>query len=241
MSLSVRGLRVRRDELDVIDGLDLEVASGEFVAVTGPSGCGKSTLLNAIAGLVPVSAGEIQADRAALGYVFQRPMLLPWRTVLGNAAFGLECRGVESSRARERAKEFLLRVGLGDFLDFLPHELSEGMKQRLTVARAFLVEPKLVLMDEPFSSLDETARRELQDLVLELWSQARCTVVFVSHFLDELAYLADRVIVLTPRPARVGRIVDVGLERPRGAGEGGLVRLAEAAQRLRTPAKEARS
>jgi len=238
MSLVVRGLKVDRGDLNVLEGVDLEVAQGDFVAVTGPSGCGKSTLLNAVAGLIPISAGNIVAERAALGYVFQRPMLLPWRTALENAAFGLECRGVDPDQAQRRSRSFLERVGLAAFLDFLPHELSEGMKQRVALARAFLVEPTLVLMDEPFSSLDEAARRELQDLVLDLWRQSSCTVIFVSHFLDELAYLADRVVVMGGRPAKVARSVEIDLPRPRGAGNDGMLALAKAVQRCRQAAQE---
>ncbi|MBI3548903.1 MAG: ABC transporter ATP-binding protein [Elusimicrobia bacterium] len=233
MSLVIRDLSVRRGDLAVIDRLDLEIAPGEFVALTGPSGCGKSTLLNAIAGLVPLAGGAIEAERGSLGCVFQRPMLLPWRTVLDNAAFGLECRGASVDDARSRARTFLEKVGLGRFTGYFPNELSEGMKQRLTVARAFLVEPRLVLMDEPFSSLDETARRELQDLVLDLWAKSKCTVLFVSHYLEELVYLADRVIVLGPRPTTVVKTVPVQLRRPRGIGNEGMLGLMESVQRCR--------
>ena len=153
------GLKLAFGDLKVLGGIDLEVAPGEFLGITGPSGCGKTTLLQAIAGLIPPDAGSLSVG-AELAYVFQRPMLLPWRNALDNAAFALECRGVAVALARERAGKFLAQVGMGDFQNFFPHQLSEGMKQRLSLARAMLVKPRLLLLDEPFSALDARARRE---------------------------------------------------------------------------------
>lgn len=203
MSVRARGLRLSFDGTEVLGGVDLEAAAGEFVGITGPSGCGKTTFLLAVAGLIEPSAGTVEAQRGALAFVFQRPNLLPWRSVLDNAAFGLECRGSACAAARAKAREMLAQVGLSEVEAKLPHELSEGMKQRLSLARALLVKPRVLLMDEPFSALDAAARRELQDLLLSFWRREKFTVLFVSHWLEELDYLCGRVVRFTERPARV--------------------------------------
>lgn len=205
MSVRARGLRLSLGGREILGGVDLEAAEGEFVGITGPSGCGKTTFLQAVAGLLEPAAGTIEADRAKLAFVFQRPMLLPWRTVLDNAAFGLECRGVALGEARRRAGELLGQVGLSEFSGRLPHELSEGMKQRLSLARALLVKPRVLLLDEPFSALDAAARREIQDLLLAFWKKERFTVLFVSHWTEELDYLCGRTAYFSERPARVSR------------------------------------
>lgn len=232
MTARVAGLKIAFNGLRVLEGIDLEASPGEFAGITGPSGCGKTTLLHAIAGLIPPQEGAVRAE-SSLAYVFQRPTLLPWRNALDNAAFGLECRGVPAAEARRRARELMAQVGMGDFAGHWPHQLSEGMKQRLSLARAMLVKPRLVLLDEPFSALDAKARRELQDLLLEFWSREHFTALFVSHWTEELVYLADKVIVLSPRPARVQRIVPIALERPRGLGTEGRRGLIEAAEACR--------
>lgn len=215
MTASIRGLRLAYESLPVLDGVTLEIESGEFLGITGPSGCGKTSLLHVLAGLQPFQLGTVEAPREELAFVFQRPMLLPWRTVLGNAAFGLECRGVPEAPARERATQMLSDVGLSAFGSYFPHQLSEGMKQRLNLARAMAVRPRLVLLDEPFSALDGDARRELQDLLLGFWAKERFTAVFVSHWIEELSYLCDRVVVLTDRPAAVKSDARIALPRPR--------------------------
>lgn len=215
MTWSARDLRLSYGGLQVLDGLSLEAAAGEFLGVTGPSGCGKTTFLQVLAGLQAAERGAVRVAREELAFVFQRPMLLPWRTVLDNAAFGLECRGVAEEEARARAAKMLDAVGLSGFASNFPRELSEGMKQRLNLARALAVRPKVVLLDEPFSALDGDARRDLQDLLLEFWAKERFTVVFVSHWMEELSYLCDRIVVLTERPATVSRVLAVPDARPR--------------------------
>mgnify|MGYP001607957990 FL=1 len=226
MTLAVRDVRLSYGDLLVLDGVSFAAEDGEFVGVTGPSGCGKTSLLQVLAGLQPVSQGVVSVPREELAFVFQRPMLLPWRTVLDNAAFGLECRGVAEEQARARAAKMLDAVGLSAFAAYLPHQLSEGMKQRLNLARAMAVRPRLVLLDEPFSALDGGARRELQDLLLDFWAKERFTAVFVSHWIEELAYLAGRIVVLSERPATVKRTVTLDLPRPRRRDpeEAGLMR-----------------
>lgn len=215
MTLAVRDLRLSFGGLQVLDGLSLEAGAGEFVGVTGPSGCGKTTFLQVLAGLQAAERGEVRVAREELAFVFQRPMLLPWRTVLDNAAFGLECRGVPEEEARARAGKMLDAVGLSGFASYFPRQLSEGMKQRLNLARALAVRPRVVLLDEPFSALDSGARRELQDLLLEFWAKERFTAVFVSHWIEELSYLCDRIVHLSERPARVLRETEVAAARPR--------------------------
>lgn len=233
MSVRVSGLRISYGDREILGGVDLEAGDGEFLGLTGPSGCGKTTLLRAVAGLLAPDEGTVSADRRELAYVFQQPMLLPWRTTLDNAAFGLECRGVPGAAARERAAEMLARTGLSEFAGHHPHQLSEGMKQRLNLARAMLVRPRIVLLDEPFSALDAKSRRELQDLLLEFWRKERFTVLFVSHWTEELAYLADRVAVFSERPARAVKTVPIALERPRGRGPEGRQGLLDAAEACR--------
>ena len=201
--------------LDVLDAVDVSVRPGEFLSIIGPSGCGKTSLLHLAMGLLEPTGGTIRSSAGSMAMAFQKPQLLPWRTVLDNAVYGLECRGVSRAQAREPAAEMLARMRLGDHLHDYPHELSEGMKQRVNLARALLVEPDLLLMDEPFSALDVTVRRSLQDDLLELWSERRLTVLFVSHALEEVVYLSDRVVVLTDKPTRVRGIESVGLPRPR--------------------------
>ena len=202
--------------LGVLDEVTLEVRSGEFFAMVGPSGCGKTTLLDLVIGLTEPTSGrlEIEAQRAAM--VFQRPHLLPWRTVLDNALYGVECRGELGAQSRERAVELLRRMQLGDHLQQHPHQLSEGMKQRVNLARALLVDPQLLLMDEPFSALDPATRRDLQDDLLTLWTERALTIVFVSHSLAEVALLADRVAVMGAKPRGDLTVLAVDERRPRG-------------------------
>lgn len=208
-------------DLLVLDEVDLTVAAGELLCVVGPSGCGKTTLLHLLAGLQAPTAGTVALEPAGAAsgitraVVFQRPRLLPWRSVLDNAVYGLECRGVSRRAARPRAGELLERLGLAAHLHDPPHRLSEGMKQRVNLARALLVEPDLLLMDEPFSALDEPTRRSLQDDLVSLWQERGCTVVFVSHSVEEVVHLAERVVVLGEKPTGVRGAVSVSLPRPR--------------------------
>ena len=210
-------------ETHALGPLDLEVAEHEFVAIVGPSGCGKSTLLRLVAGLLPPSAGRVRVagrDVAGpvteLGIVFQKPVLLPWRDLLGNVLVQIELRGGRAADWRERARALLAAVGLKGFEGRWPHELSGGMQQRAALARALLHDPPLLLMDEPFGALDALTREQLRLDLEELWLGARKTVLFITHSIDEAVLLADRVVVMSPRPGRIERIVPVGLARPRG-------------------------
>jgi NitT/TauT family transport system ATP-binding protein len=202
--------------------VDLSVAAGEFLAIIGPSGCGKTTLLHIIDGLLPPTAGHVLVDGQRVlepgrdrAVVFQDPALLPWRTVARNVAYGLECLGVDRRRAGERARGWLELVGLAEFGDHYPHQLSGGMRQRANLARALAVEPDVLLMDEPFASLDAQARETLQAELLALCARTGKTTVFVTHDIVEAIYLADAVTVLTPRPGRVQCVIPVPAPRPR--------------------------
>lgn len=249
-ALRVEGLEVRfpsrtkgRD-LEVLDRLDLAVAPGELVAVIGPSGCGKTTLLHVVQGLLAPVEGSVESGgRTAL--VFQRPTLLPWRAVLANATYGLECAGRDPGEATAAAAALLERLGLGDHLRDYPHALSEGLKQRVNLARALLVEPDLLLLDEPFAALDARTRRRLQDDLLALWERRGCAILLVSHTIEEVVYLADRVVVLSDKPTRVAADVPVELPRPRDPADpatGALVRRLEELLGLRgQPSRTTRS
>ena len=201
------------------------VDRGELVALVGPSGCGKSTLLRIIAGLRPSSAGRIAVDGravtrpiAAVGMVFQAPVLLKWRRIVDNVLLPAELAGLSPDAYRARATDLLRLVGLEDFGDKLPRELSGGMQQRAALCRALLLDPPLLLMDEPFGALDAMTRDELNLELLRVWgegSRQRKTILFVTHSIPEAVFLADRVVVMTPRPGRVARVVQVRLPRPR--------------------------
>jgi NitT/TauT family transport system ATP-binding protein len=208
--------------LTVIEDVTLGVLPGEFVAIIGPSGCGKTTLLHVLDGLLPPSRGQVLVDgRPVRGpgreraVVFQDAALLPWRTTLGNVAYGLECLRVGRAEARATARHWLAAVGLEGFGEHFPHELSGGMRQRANLARALAVDPAILLMDEPFAALDAQTREAMQADLERLWARARKTVVFVTHLISEAIYLADRVVVLTGRPARILETIDVELPRPR--------------------------
>jgi NitT/TauT family transport system ATP-binding protein len=225
-AIRTRGLRKVFEaggrEVVALDGIDLEVAQGEFVCLLGPSGCGKSTLLNAIAGFTPPSGGELTAlghpvtgpgpERAM---VFQEYALFPWMTVERNVAFGLEMKGVPSNERRVVVERLLGQLGLAEFRDRYPKDLSGGMRQRVAIARVLAIDPPMLLMDEPFGALDALTRRSLQDELLRIWAEDRKTVVFVTHGIEESIYLADRVVVMTYRPGTVKRLVPVRLPRPR--------------------------
>ena len=205
-----------------LDRLSLDIADGEFVTVVGPSGCGKSTAMNIAAGLLQPSSGRILVDDAAVdgpgperGIIFQQYALFPWLTVRENVEFGLRIARMKRARRREVADYFMDLVGLREFADALPKTLSGGMKQRCAIARAYAVNPKILLMDEPFGALDALTRVQLQDRLLEAWSHERRTVMFITHDVDEAVYLANRVIVMAARPGRLHRIVPVDLPYPR--------------------------
>jgi NitT/TauT family transport system ATP-binding protein len=206
----------------VLDEITLGAGPGEFVALVGPSGCGKTTLLHILDGLVRPTRGRVLVEGRPItspgrerALVFQDAALLPWRSTLGNVAYGLECLKVGRSEALAVAKTWLDAVGLVGFEHHYPHELSGGMQQRANLARALAVDPTILLMDEPFVSLDAQTRETMQTELLQLWTRARKTVLFVTHLISEAIYLADRIVVLTGRPARVQETIAVELPRPR--------------------------
>ncbi|MDM4720786.1 ABC transporter ATP-binding protein [Micromonospora sp. WMMA1363] len=211
--------------IEALRGIDLDVAEGEFVAVVGRSGCGKSTLLRLVAGLLPVSTGVVTVagtpvvrPRQDVAMLFQRPALLPWRTVLDNVLLPVEIFGWPRAKHRDRARQLLALTGLAGFEKRLPHELSGGMQQRVALCRSLIGEPRVMLMDEPFSALDALTRKELSGELQRVHMETSATVVFVTHSIDEAVLLADRVVVLSPRPGRIRSIVDVAIPRPRTFG-----------------------
>ncbi len=205
-----------------LEDLSLCAAAGEFVAILGPSGCGKTTLLHILDGLLQADRGQVLVDGRPVAMpgrdralVFQEAALLPWRTVLGNIAYGMECLKLNGPGTLAKAGACLELVGLEGFALHYPHELSGGMQQRVNLARALAVDPEILLMDEPFASLDAQTRESMQGELLSIWEHTRKTVVFVTHDIAEAIYLADRVIVLTARPGRVKEVIPVELPRPR--------------------------
>jgi NitT/TauT family transport system ATP-binding protein len=210
-----------------VKDVTLAIGAGEFVSVVGPTGCGKSTLLNVAAGLLRPSAGEVRVEGAALhgvirraGYMFQSEALMPWRSALDNVTAGLEFRGVERNEARRRGHEWLTRVGLGGFGDRYPHQLSGGMRKRVSLAQMLILDPRILLMDEPFSALDIQTRQLMENELLELWSADRKSVVFITHDLEEAISLSDRVVVLSAGPGThpIGDY-PIDLPRPRDVAE----------------------
>ena len=218
--ISIHGVTKSFGDIVALDGIDLDVAAGEFVCLLGPSGCGKSTLLNAVAGFVAPTSGEILAEGKPVsepgpdrGMVFQEYALFPWMTVRANVAFGLEMRGERDVRAKVDA--LLAKLRLTDFAERFPKDLSGGMRQRVAIARVLALDSPILLMDEPFGALDALTRRNLQDELLRIWLELHKTVLFVTHSIDESIYLADRIVVMTYRPGRIKAIVPVAFPRPR--------------------------
>jgi len=214
-------------DVTALTDVDLEVAAGEFVSLIGPSGCGKSTLLRLIADLDVATTGELQifgkpAQQARVdqdyGIAFQQAGLLPWRTVAGNIALPLELHGTVKSSRDARVRELADLVGLSDFIDRYPDQLSGGMQQRVAIARALAARPRLLLMDEPFGALDEMTREYLQSELTRIAAETGAAVVFVTHSIPEAVFLSDRVVVMSPRPGRITEIVPIGLGSTRGEG-----------------------
>jgi NitT/TauT family transport system ATP-binding protein len=219
--LTVRHLSKFFGLLEALHDIDLTIDRGGFVSVVGPSGCGKTTFLRIVAGLEPASAGEVLIDGRAVrgpggdrGFVFQTDNLLPWRTVLTNALIGPEIAG-RAGAERRRTLDLLKLVGLEGFENYYPRQLSGGMRQRVNLARALAIDPEILLMDEPFSSLDAQTREIMQTELLRIWEQGRKTVLFVTHQIDEAVFLSDRVLVLARRPGRLQESVRIDLPRPR--------------------------
>ena len=210
-------------ETNALQAIDLSIRAGEFLAIVGPSGCGKSTLLRIVAGLHLASEGEarvagriVDRPQTELGVVFQSPVLLDWRTALDNVLVQVELRGLDPRAYRDRALRLLEQVGLADFADRYPHELSGGMRQRVAIARALIHDAPLLLMDEPFGALDALTREQMRLDLEALWLATRKTVLFITHSIDEAVLLADRVVVMSPRPGRIERVFEPALPRPRG-------------------------
>ena len=226
--------------IDALGGLDLAVGAGSFTVVIGPNGCGKSTLLRVVAGLKAPDAGSVKVGGAEpvagdgrVGLAFQQPRLVPWRSVLDNVALPMELAGVAPDERRARAADVLEQVGLAAAARLKPRELSGGMAQRAALARAMVGDPPVLLLDEPFSALDALTRETFDAELQRLWLERPRTVVFVTHSVAEAVALADRVVVMTPRPGRVARIVEVDLPRPRETAVAGDPRAAELATEVR--------
>ena len=212
----------RGEPVEALRNIDLNIGEQEFVTLVGPSGCGKSTLLKLIVGLLPITSGKIYFDgsevkgpRIDVGMVFQQPVLLQWRTVLDNVMFPIEILGKKKKEYQEEAQLLLSLVGLDGFSDRSPWELSGGMQQRVSICRALVHDPKLLVMDEPFGALDAMTRDEMGVELLRIWQERQKTVLFVTHSIRESIILADRVVVMTPRPGEIAKIIEVQLPRPR--------------------------
>ena len=210
------------ERFDALGDVSLTVRENEFITVVGPSGCGKSTLMNILAGLEEPTSGtahvdgiEVDGPSPERGVIFQQYALFPWLTVRQNVEFGLKTAKVPAAERRQRAQHFIDMVDLSDFADSLPKTLSGGMKQRCAIARAYAMNPSILLMDEPFGALDALTRVRMQEHLLQTWEQEKRTIVFITHDVDEAAFLANRVVVMAARPGRIDRIIDVDLPYPR--------------------------
>ncbi len=209
-------------DVTALEQTDLSVKTGEFLSVVGPSGCGKSTMFNIIAGVLSPSGGRVLIDgrdvtnsSGHVGYMLQKDLLLPWRTVLENIVLGALLTGGASRAEREEGVALARRYGLGDFINHYPAALSGGMRQRVALMRTLAMHRDVMLLDEPFGALDSQTRLSMQQWLLSVWEKEKRTIVFVTHDIDEAIFLADRVVVMTPRPGRIHEIIDVPIERPR--------------------------
>ena len=218
--VQVRGIHKTYDNVEALRGIDLDFPRGALTSLLGPSGCGKTTLLKIIAGLTQATAGEVRVNGKAVtrpgperAFVFQDFALMPWATVTRNVAFGLELRGVPERERHETARRYIGEVGLSGFEERYPHELSGGMRQRVGLARALAVDADVLLLDEPFSAVDEQTRRKFQEDLLRLRERENKTFIFVTHSIEEAVYLSDRIVMLSRRPGRLSRIVEPRIDR----------------------------
>jgi NitT/TauT family transport system ATP-binding protein len=232
--------RQRRRETPALEGVSLDIAAGEFLCLVGPSGCGKSTLLSILAGFTTADSGEVLVDGRQVegpgpdrGVLFQTPTLFPWLTTRQNVLYGPRARGVLTPEVREEAGGLLETVGLTDFADAYPHELSGGMRHRAAFARVLINHPRVLLMDEPFGALDAITRAGMQRFLLELWQRQRTTIVFVTHDVEEATLLGDRVSVLSGRPGRTKAVIDIELRRPRTYDDTETLEFVTAKRRIR--------
>ena len=220
--LSIGDLNVRFGSVVALKDVSLDIADGEFVCILGASGCGKSTLFNVVSGLLKATSGKIVLDGqdvsnrpGQVGYMLQKDLMLPWRTVLGNITLAASLTRGATAKDRDEAAELASRYGLGDFLNHYPHALSGGMRQRVAMMRTIAAGRQVMLLDEPFGALDAQTRLGMQQWLLQLWRDLKRTILFVTHDVDEAIYLADRIVVMTPRPRRIADILTVDLPRPR--------------------------
>jgi len=218
----VTNLTKQFGDLLVLDDISFKVGEGEFLAIVGPTGCGKTTFLNCLSRLIPPTKGDIFIDgeladpkKHHISFVFQEPTSMPWRTVEENVAFGMEIKGFSKDKLRERLNYIMALVGLADTADLYPNQISASMMQRMTVARAFAVNPDLLLMDEPYGQLDVKLRYYLEDELIKLWQTLRSTVIFITHNIEEAVYLAERILVLTNKPTKIKADLKVDLPHPR--------------------------
>jgi ABC-type nitrate/sulfonate/bicarbonate transport system ATPase subunit len=208
--------------IEALTPVDLSIAPGEFVSIVGPSGCGKSTIFNIVSGLLKPTTGTVTLDGKQItgqtghvGYMLQKDLLLPWRTVLDNILLGADIRGRATRQERRAAADMAARYGLGDYLDHYPHALSGGMRQRVAVMRTLALDHGVMLLDEPFGALDSHTRLLMQEWLLDVWREQGKTILFVTHDVDEALFLSDRVVVMSPRPGRIQELITVDLRRPR--------------------------
>ncbi len=225
-----RSFLLNGQPLTVLRNLNLAIESGEILAIVGPSGCGKTTLLRILAGLDAPDSGEVRIDGTPVhgvgterAVIFQEPRLLPWLTVLGNVAFGLEVRGTAKTEAEARARHYIRLVGLQDFEEAYPRQLSGGMAQRVGIARALTVQPEILLLDEPLGALDAMTKLTMQEELVRIWHEEKVTMVLVTHDLEEAIFLADRVLILPKERGGLPRLINVALSRPRDRSESGFV------------------
>ena len=238
--VSKRYMTASGDAVDALGEIDLDIAASEFVSIVGPSGCGKSTMMMLVSGLIPATTGTITVGGAPVkgavskaGIVFQRDVLLDWRTVLDNVMLPVEIKKLDKETHLKKAHDLLRSVGLAEFEEKYPAELSGGMRQRVAICRALVSDPGLLLMDEPFGALDALTREQMNLDLQRIWLRDRNTVVFITHSIEEAVLLSDRVVVMTSRPGRIADVLDPGLERPRGAHTRSDKRFVDCVERIR--------